>query len=67
MQLVLLQNVTAILLQNATEVYYKMRQVFYYKMRQSYYKMQELLQIGVTFLHNAPVITKCDAYYKLRQ
>ena len=74
MQLVLLQNVTAILLQNATEVYYKIRQVFYYKMRQSYYKMrqsyykmQELLQIGVIFLHNAPVITKCDAYYKLRQ
>ena len=59
MQLILLQNVTAILLQNVIEVYYKMRQVFiakrdsfitkcdsYYKLQPFYYKMRRLLQIA---------------------
>ena len=67
MRQILLQNATAVLLQNATEVYYKMRQVFYYKMRQFYYKMRQLLQNATVFLQNAIVITKCDAYCKLRQ
>ena len=49
-----------ILLQNATEVYYKLRQVFYYKMRQ-------LLKIATISLQNVIVITKCDAYCKVRQ
>ena len=44
-----------------------MRQVFYYKMRQFYYRMRQLLQNATIFLQNATVITKCDAYYKLRQ
>ena len=43
-----------------TEVYYKIRQVFYYKMGQ-------LLQIATILLENATVITKCVAFYKLRQ
>ena len=55
----LLQNATISLLQNATKIYYKMRQVFYY--------MRQLLQIGKTLLQNATIITKCNAYYKLRQ
>ena len=56
MQLILLQNATAILLQNATEIYYKMRLVFYYKMPQFYYKVRQLLQ-------NATFITNCDIFY----
>ena len=67
MRQILLQNATAIFLQNATEVYYKMRQFFYYKMRQFYYKMRQLLQNATILLQNAPGITKCDVYYKLRQ
>ena len=63
----LLQNATAILLQNVTEVYYKMRQIFYYKMRQLYYKMQQLLQVVITLLQHATVITKCEFFHKLRQ
>ena len=66
MRQILIQNATAILLQNGAEVYYKMCQVFYYKMRQFYHKMQQLLQIATILLH-VTVITKCDAYYKLRQ
>ena len=67
MRQILLQNATAILLQNATEVYYKICQVFFYKMRQFYYKIRQLLQIAMTVLQNATVITKCDVYYKLQQ
>ena len=44
-----------------------MRQVFYYKTQQFYYKIGLLLQIATTLLQNATVITKCYAYYKLRQ
>ena len=57
----------AILFQNARRPYYKMRHVFYYKTQQFYYKIGLLLQIATTLLQNATVITKCHAYYKLRQ
>ena len=67
MRQIWLQNVLAILLQNARRPYYKMRQVFYYKTQQFYYKIGLLLQIATTLLQNATVITKCHAYYKLRQ
>ena len=37
-------------------------------MRQLFcYKMLQLLQITTILLQNAAVITKCNAYYKLRQ
>ena len=35
--------------------------------RQFYHKMQQLLQNAMILLWNAPVITKCDVYYKMRQ
>ena len=47
----LLQIASVILFQNAT-VYYKTRQ---------------LLQIAAILLQNMTAITKCDAFYKLRQ